>query len=327
MKLNSSKLLTAVAVICAGAFAAPAAFAQGTFTPGTGTSTNCNVGTSGSSLANKTCSVGTVTANMTAWGFTATTLGSTATAGFRQGAISDWDASGVGVLSGNKETGTGGNHAFDNLTSGCGTTTGSTTVGTVTLSTNNSGCGGSIEALFLDFSATSTKVNLTSVGIGWYNNTDADLSVWAWTGTGGPNMATQTAAGSTTTTGTTAASMAGWTLVSNLDMDMATPQNTNGTLYSSYFLITTYFGAASTSGSTSLTAGNDAFKLDSFTASLCTGTLTGGSTGGTGGAATNGNGATCTPSTGTPEPGSLALAGVALAGAYGIRRRKITVQQ
>lgn len=304
MKTKVSSLIAAAA-LCAGGFATTSAMAQGQFTPGSGTGVNCNLGTSGTSTDSKSCTIGSVGVTMTAWGYTGATLSSTAAAGFQQGRLADWDTSGIGVLSGNKESTTGGQHGFDNLTSGCGTSS-SANGGSVALSTANSGCGGSIEALFLDFGT--AKVNLTNVGIGWDNNVDTDLSVWVWTGTGGPTMSTQTAAGSTTTTGTTAASLAGWTLVSNLDMGVNAPSNANlsSTLYSSYFLITTYFGAAGGN----FNAGNDGFKLNSFTTALCTGTLVG-----------TGSARTCSTSN-VAEPGSLALAGLAIFGAWGATRRR-----
>lgn len=316
MKIASSSLLAAVAVVCASTFAAPTAFAQGTFTAAAPGDT-CNPGTG--AFDSVSCSKGTVTATLKAYGYTGATLSSTLATGFVQGRIGDFDANGFGAYTGTNESGTGSNHAFDSVTSGCGTGSGASG-GTVALSTASSGCGGSVEALFLSFGT--AKINLSNIGIG-FNGGDADISVWAWTGAGDASVTATTAKGSTTTGGTTAAALTGWTLVSNHDFGAGIgSQNTSGTLYSSYFLITTYFGAASGG----LTAGNDAFKLDSFTASACVGTLTGG-TSGTAGTSGAGNGATCTPSTGTPEPGSLALAGVALAGAYGIRRRKVTVQQ
>ncbi len=312
------RLLAAALATGLGALCATPAFAQGTFTPGTGTTSNCNVTNDTTNamlntVDSKTCTVGTANAAMQVWGFTGNTLSGTAQTGFQRGRLADWNSGGFGAYTGNKEPGTN-QHGFDNVTTGCNTTAG-TVGGTIPLSTANGGCGGGIEALFLDFSTSAQKVNLTSVGIGW-NGGDADLSVWAWTGSGSaPNMSTQTAAGSPNATATTADDagvMAGWTLVSNHNFGTGTgSQNTNGTLYSSYFMITTYFGA--TTGG--LDAGNDRFKINSFAVSYCTGTgnsLQGGN---------GGNGATCGPTGRVSEPGTLALVGLSLLGFASLRRR------
>lgn len=287
MKTRSALLGVVGTAFAAWMLATPAAFAQGTFNPGVGSATNCNVGTSGATVQTKTCTVGSVSATMTAWGFTGNTLsGTSAKAGFTQGYLADWNSSGFGAYTGRKETGSMGHHAFDNLTSGCGSTSNG-------LSSLPSGCGGSIEAVLIDFGL--SHVSLTNVGIGWMNG-DADLMVWRWTGQGAPNMASQTAMGSTTPTSTAAAVLDGWTLVSALNMSTnsngTVPQTaTGGTDYSSYFLISTYFGAANGN----LTAGNDKFKLNSFTVACLT--------------------SDCKPpprDEAVPEPGSISLAAIAL---------------
>jgi hypothetical protein len=324
MKFLSSRSAIAAIVCSAGVLGSPAALAQATFNAAA-SGDQCNpTGSSLNAYASVTCTTtGGVTPTLQAWGFTGATLSSAPTTGFTRGALGDFNASGFGAYTGSKETTTDGQHAFDNVTTGCGTGSSngnSTSLGT--LSGANGGCGGSIEALLLDFG--SSKVNLTDVGVGW-SSVDSELQVWAWTGKG-VDMTNQTAVGGSSA----AAALAGWQLVSTLDMDsggsdcnnttVICRKSTGNTLYSSYFLITTYFGA--TNGS--LEAGNDRFKIDLFTVALCTQTLSGGSTGGTG-AAQNGNGATCGPSQGggVPEPGSLVLAGLAFIGLIAKRRKGV----
>lgn len=288
----TTRLLALAALAIGGAAAAPAAFAQGTFTPGTGTTANCNPNNPPSTFDSVSCSVGSVSVSMTAWGYMGALSTTTEATGWVQGRVGDFNTNGFGAYTGSKESTTDSQHAFDNLTTGCGTTSGANG-GTIALSTANSGCGGVVEAALLGFSS---AVSMSKVGVGYVSG-DGDMLVWAWTGGGsGPTMGTQTLKSSTTGAGT----MTGWTLVGGNDFAGAgTWTFASSSPYSSYFLITTYFGA--TSGSLDMTGG-DRFKINSFTV------------------ACNGS---CAPSqsSGVPEPASLALASLGLVAAVGVRRR------
>lgn len=284
MKFQITSLLSAVA-LCGTLFSSGSVMAQGTWDFG---GASCNASGAPSVAAN--CAVGTVTATMSAWGFT------TGGAGFLQGNLGEFDPNGFGAYTGKYETSLQSQHAFDNLTAGC-TTANAIAANSSLPTTNAPGCGGNVEAMLMSFS---TRVSLSQVKIGFFSG-DADISVYRWDGAlVGPAM------GSTTATLGSGTLSAGWTLISSNDMDLLNPFNTGNTGYSSQFLITTYFGA----GATNLDSGNDAFKILNITANKCTGTLS-----------TANNGASCTPPTGAPEPGSLALAGLALFGVVASRRK------
>ncbi|MGC4078845.1 MAG: PEP-CTERM sorting domain-containing protein [Rubrivivax sp.] len=148
------------------------------------------------------------------------------------------------------------------------------------------------ELVMLNFT---TATMLSALSIGWYQ-TDADISVLRWTGQGTPDLTKTTVAGLTT-------AGSGWTLVSSSDVDPSYSWSFNGGGYSSWWLISSYFGASTGDDRNDnvLGAGNDYFKLLSFTGT----TQSGGGSGGS-----------------VPEPGSLALAGLAIAGLVGAKRRR-----
>ncbi len=204
--------------------------------------------------------------------------------------VSYWNGGGLAM---NSDGNTTPNHAIDNA-------------------------GGNTEAVLLSF--TSSQI-LTSIGLG-YKNTDADISLWRYTGSSTPTV---------TNKGASYASMvaAGWELVGNygdLSQDTSSPYNlvnnalspsgdpnTNAnagtnSVGSSWWLITAYNSSYGGATSGTVDQGNDFFKIYGVTTTACstsTGNICSGSR------------------TNVPEPGSLALAGLALGGVFFTRRRKV----
>lgn len=188
-------------------------------------------------------------------------------ANFAKASMTEWYTNGIGVSYKDEPTGSP-QHAIDNY--------------------------GKTELVMLNFT---TATMLSALSIGWYQY-DADISVLRWTGQGAPDLTTNSTANLTSS---------GWTLVASRDVDPSYSWSFDGGGYSSWWLISSYFGATVGSGDdnayggSKLAAGNDYFKLLSFTGT----TQSGGGSGGS-----------------VPEPGTLALAGLALAGIVGAKRRR-----
>lgn len=211
-----------------------------------------------------------VTMNVTAY----TSTGST----FSAASIND-GGSYTGVWSGSENSGTSSstnspNHAIDNYTS----------------------YGNAYEMVLLSFSK---AVDISQLVATWANNTggDADFQVYRWTAAAGPAM-----------TSLSPSSMSSWVLASAAGQDFKTGGLTqtisDGTYYSSYWLVSTAFGGS-----------NDAFKLGTvYATGVCTNSTA--------------PGTSCSPSQSgsVPEPVSLALFGVAVLGARVARRRQASPQ-
>ncbi|WP_326539720.1 PEP-CTERM sorting domain-containing protein [Pseudorhodoferax sp.] len=154
------------------------------------------------------------------------------------------------------------------------------------------------ELLHLEFSK---AVDLISVLATWTGNQhsssyDADFQIYRWTGGEGT---------APTLTSLSANSVAsGWALAASADFkDGKNFTLQDGALYSSHWLVTTAFGGT-----------NDAFKLKTFTATVCAYTVTNGACKPPGGSDPDGGGS-------VPEPGTLALAALGALGVMRMRRK------
>jgi hypothetical protein len=166
-------------------------------------------------------------------------------------------------------------------------------------------------------------INLDQIALTWFQN-DADLSVFAYTGNGAPNLADPN--NPTTYSGSTNGLLnKGWTLVGNyadvqtrpgMTANLAGGANWSTNLVSSHWLVMAY---------------NSASAFSSFGCNLPSGGGSGNSPGCTNGTTShydyfklglltdrNGGGG---PG-GVPEPGSMLLFGTALAGLTWAQRRK-----
>jgi PEP-CTERM motif len=289
MKFSLPAVLSSVTAALALGFSGSAA-AQSNWNLGAGTGT-CVPGLV-CSVVSGTASA--VTATISGYGSTG------AAAAYTLGTITDQGTLGAGFNSGGGEVAP--DHAFDNRAGGG-------TLGTATQ-----------ELLLIQFSG---KVALTAMATGW-STSDSDVSVLRWDGAGNPDL--------TTTAGSGGLAGKGWTLVSSKDIDgnlagttadtsggnfvlnSGVGANKNDVKVSSWWMISTYFGATDAANGLD-NASNDFFKILSFSANVCTTTVTGGN-GGNGGTCGGGGGGG-----GVPEPGSLALLAVAALGAAGTRRR------
>ena len=254
-----------------------------------------------------TCTTGipAETATITAFANISTT--STSTATFLRASMGDFNANGIGVYSGSADTSSDAQHAFDNVTTGCGGGTGTQGAG---------GCGGSQEFALVNFGP--YKVNLTSLSMGFIQ-TDADVAILRWDGADMSAAAMETLVKGRTTASLTDTVVAaggvgtGWSLVATESMGTAYPDTSTvnlGSKVSSWWIISTYYGTTATTTSGTLNTGDDRFKLSGLTGSVCTsGSYSGG---------TNGNGGTCNN---VSEPGSLSLALMAVVGIGAARRR------
>ncbi|MGA7178345.1 MAG: exosortase-dependent surface protein XDP1 [Thiobacillaceae bacterium] len=146
------------------------------------------------------------------------------------------------------------------------------------------------------FSFSGAAVNLTSMTTGYVSG-DSDFTVWYYTGSGNPSL--------TLANGTYGNLGAGWNLLGSYNGGStpgATLISNSAGIYSSYWLIGAFNNVADTSST--LSAGNDYFKISGLSGTQCT----------------SANG--CGPK-GAPEPGTLFLMSAGLIGLTRIKRRHL----
>lgn len=194
---------------------------------------------------------------------------------------------------------------YSGIYSGSGSTleSGSTAPGhAVDNWTGGAGLGNPYEIVYLTFSQ---AVDLNSIAsTGWtHSSGDADFQVWRWSLTGTPSALTGYTPGALEA-GWVSVTLRNGSVVSGDFKENSTQSISDGTWFSSYWLITTPLSGG---------ASNDAFKLGSISSASapCVGQGSNGSGG-------------CAPSApgGVPEPTSIAMVLLAGIAATTVRRRR-----